>query len=124
MEKLTRWGGIAFAVFAIVDGIANCAQLEFLQQSMEELSLPYYMLYILGVAKISGGLTLLLPTPLRLREWACAGFSLWWIGGMAAHTFSNHAFLSYLPLLSVGVLLLLCHLDHHRRFITPAHPTH
>ena len=52
-----RLAGIAakvFPVFAVVDGAVCLAQPEFLQASMISLSLPSYMLIILGLAKLSG----------------------------------------------------------------------
>ena len=113
-----RLSGIAakvFPIFAVVDGVVCLVQPEFLQASMISLSLPTYMLVILGLAKLSGGIVLLAPTSLLLKEWAYAGFCFWWLGGMATHLFSDHAVVEFVPLAVVGVLLLLSFLHHRPR---------
>jgi len=81
---------------------------------MDTLFLPHYMLYIVGVAKILGGLTLLMPVPPLFREWAYAGFFIWWTGGIAVHAFSGHPPAQYVGLAILGPLLVLSFLAHHR----------
>ena len=111
-----------FPIFAVVDGVVCLLQPEFLRESMLALSMPTYMLYILGAAKIAGGAVLLLPTPILMKEWAWAGFTIWWVGGMLAHLFSSHSLAEFVPLAVVGVLLLLSFLDYRprREFMRPA----
>ena len=89
---------------------------------MLALAMPTYMLYILGAAKIAGGAVLLTPTPILMKEWAWAGFTIWWVGGMLAHLFSSHSIAEFAPLAVVGVLLLMSFLDYRprRKVMSPA----
>ena len=120
-SRLVRFAAVAFPIFAIVDGAVCIAQPAFLRESMIDLSMPTYMLSILGGAKIIGGALLLLPAPLLWKEWAYAGFFVWWVGGILAHAFSGHDLVQFVPLIIVGVFLLLSFLGHRpRRVMLPS----
>ena len=49
------------------------------------LGYPMYFLKILGVAKLLGVLALLVSRPVRLKEWAYAGFTFDLIGAFLSH---------------------------------------
>ena len=80
------------------------------------VGMPDYMLYIVGVGKVAGGLVLLLRTPLVLKEWAFAGFFVWWVGAISAHVFSGHpiTMLPYWMLLVFGTLLILTFMGYQK----------
>ena len=122
--KLIRFAAVAFPVFAIIDGAVCLWQPTFLREAMLSLSMPLYMLSILGAAKILGGAILLLPLPLLWREWAYAGFAVWWLGGIMAHVFNGDDFAQFIPLILVGSFLALSFLEHRpRRVMIPAPPS-
>jgi uncharacterized membrane protein len=87
MHKVLR---ALFPVLMVLNGIIDLAMPDQFKDAMDALTMPHYMLVILGVAKIAGGFALLLPVPLFLKEWAFAGFFIWWMGGLSAHAFSGH----------------------------------
>jgi len=68
-------------------GVADVLRLEPVVEIITKLELPVYILTIIGVAKILGVVTVLLPGFARLKEWAYAGFSIDLIGATAAHAF-------------------------------------
>lgn len=49
------------------------------------LGYPMYLLTILGVAKLLGAAALLVSRPVRLKEWAYAGFTFELIGAFVSH---------------------------------------
>lgn len=54
---------------------------------MATLGYPEYLMTILGVAKISGVIALLIPGLPLLKEWAYAGFTFDILGASASHAF-------------------------------------
>ena len=54
-------------------------------QSLRTLGYPLYLMKITGLAKILGAATMLLNRPLRLVEWAYAGFCFLFLGAAASH---------------------------------------
>jgi uncharacterized membrane protein YphA (DoxX/SURF4 family) len=52
-----------------------------------ELGYPVYLLTILGIWKILGGITLIIPRFPRLKEWAYAGIIFNYTGAIASHLF-------------------------------------
>lgn len=51
---------------------------------LRHLGYPVYLLTILGVWKLLGGITLLVPGLLRLKEWAYAGAFFVYVGAVAS----------------------------------------
>ena len=79
---------IATGVTALAMGggaIADVLRLEPVADIMETLGYPAYLLTIIGVAKILGVATILVPGFQRLKEWAYAGLCIDLIGGFASH---------------------------------------
>ena len=54
------------------------------------LGYPVYVLGILGVWKIPGAITLVVPRFLRLKEWAYAGIVFELSAAVASHAFCGH----------------------------------
>jgi hypothetical protein len=62
-------------------------------QPTEQLALlgyPPYLLYILGVWKILGAITIVVPRVPLLKEWAYAGFFFELTGAAASHALAGH----------------------------------
>lgn len=72
----------------------------------DRLSLPHYLRTELTIAKILGLIVLVLPrVPLRIREWAYAGFGITLITACIAHYASGDSLARSLePLISLLVL--------------------
>lgn len=103
-----------FPVLMVLNGVLELAMPDQFKDAMDALTMPHYMLVILGVAKIAGGFALLFPVPLFLKEWAFAGFFIWWMGGLSAHAFSGHPPTAFVLLLILGTLLSLSFVGHHK----------
>lgn len=76
------------------------------QQAVEgfaHVGYPQQLRVLLGIAKLLGALTLLVPGWPRLKEWAYAGFTFAWIAAFIAHYLAGDGAKAYMPV----VLLLL-----------------
>jgi hypothetical protein len=69
------------------------------------LGYPVYVLAILGVWKIPGAITLVVPGLLRLKEWAYAGIVFELSAGAVSHAICGHRQESLVPVALTGVAL-------------------
>ncbi|MBC7466675.1 MAG: DoxX family protein [Bdellovibrio sp.] len=53
------------------------------------LGYPLYIMKILGIAKVLGGVAILSGKSPRLKEWAYAGFTFDFLGATASHTLAG-----------------------------------
>ncbi|HEX9980375.1 MAG TPA: DoxX family protein [Flavobacterium sp.] len=99
---------VLFSLMMVMDGIAGIMQVEGGKEAFSQLNYPYYLMTIIGTAKLLGGLALLQPKFKMLKEWAFAGFTFNFLGAAASWAFSNGpiAFI-IMPLVMLGVMLLI-----------------
>jgi uncharacterized membrane protein YphA (DoxX/SURF4 family) len=103
-RKVTYWvstGLVAvlsvFAAFAYLSGSPQAVQ------GFEHVGYPQQLRIILGIAKLLGSITLVIPGLVKLKEWAYAGFTFAWISAIVAHYLANDGPKAFAPL----ILLLL-----------------
>ncbi len=71
------------------------------------LGYPMYILKILGIAKILGGMAILYGRFRTLKEWAYAGYAFNMIGASASHAFCHDSFGDIIvPVILLGMILL------------------
>ena len=106
-NKTIYWTAtIVFAVFMALGGIPDILMVDEAKNVAGHLGYPMYLLPFLGVAKILGSITILIPKFKTLKEWAYAGLSFDLIGA----TYSNFrvdGFGSNLIVPSIGILLCI-----------------
>ena len=61
------------------------------------LGYPLYIMKILGLAKVLGGIAILTGRSPRLKEWAYAGFAFDFLGATASHLLASDAAHAPLP---------------------------
>src|SRR5438045_8488058 len=89
----------AFAAFSYLSGAPQAVQ------GFAHVGYPQQLRVILGIAKLLGAITLVIPGWPRLKEWAYAGFTFAWISAhVAHHRAGDPAFEQFMPIL---LLLLL-----------------
>lgn len=78
---------VVTALFCLQIGFTAYAQLSLPQvaQSFTHLGFPSYFRVELAWAKLLGVLVLLAPVPVRLKEWAYAGFAITLVSAFIAH---------------------------------------
>lgn len=87
-KRITLGFWIATALFAIQMGFTAYAQLRIpdVAQAFSHLGFPSYFRIELSWAKLAGITVLLLPVvPVRLKEWAYAGFAITLLSALIAH---------------------------------------
>ena len=72
-------------------------------QTFAHLGYPQQLRVLLGIAKLLGGIALIVPGLPTLREWAYAGFTFAWIAAAVAHYLAKDGEVAFFPL----VLLIL-----------------
>jgi hypothetical protein len=60
-------------------------------QTLVALGYPLYIMKILGLAKVLGGIAILTGRSPRLKEWAYAGFTFDFLGATASHLLAGDA---------------------------------
>jgi uncharacterized membrane protein YphA (DoxX/SURF4 family) len=103
-RKVTYWvvtGLLALsALFAGVNYLWGSQQTV---QTFAHLGYPQQLRVLLGIAKLLGGIALIVPGLPTLREWAYAGFTFTWIAAAVAHYLAKDGAVAFFPL----VLLIL-----------------
>ena len=79
---------------------------------MIALGFPLYLMKILGVAKIFGGIAILTGLLPRMKEWAYAGFAFDFLGATAAHVITGDARYALFPFSFFIVLVISYTLWH------------
>lgn len=95
---------VAFAMTA--GGSWDLQRIEYVRAVFAHLGYPTYLLTILGIWKIPGGLVLLVPRFPRLKEWAYAGAFFNFSGAFASHLATGDGAAICLPPLVFAVLTL------------------
>jgi uncharacterized membrane protein YphA (DoxX/SURF4 family) len=88
-----------FAAFTYLLGSPQTAQ-EFVH-----VGYPQQLRIILGIAKLLGAITLVVPGFARLKEWAYAGFTFAWISAFVAHYLAKDGPTAFMPLLLLVLLV-------------------
>ena len=87
-----------FAGFSYLSGNPQAVQ------GFAHVGYPQQLRILLGIAKILGAITLLVPGLPVLKEWAYAGFTLAWIAAFAAHYLAKDGPIAYMPLFLLVLL--------------------
>ena len=91
-KMITYWASTGLLAFVLLSGgIAHLARQADGVAAIAQLGYPVYVLTILGVWKVAGGLVLLAPGLPRLKEWAYAGAVFDLTGAAASHIARGNA---------------------------------
>ena len=104
-QKIAYWVcTVLLGGFMIFSGALYLSGGPTVVQGFAHLGYPQHLRVILGIAKVLGGVTLLVPRFAKLKEWAYAGFTFTWICAFVAHYLAKDGPRAFSPLL---LLLLL-----------------
>ena len=104
-ERSCAWG--TTGLVTIVPLLAAFAYLTTSPQAVENfrhVGYPQQLRVLLGIAKLSGAIVLLLPRLPMLKEWAYAGFTFMWIAATVAHFLAGDKPLFLLPVALLATL--------------------
>lgn len=79
--KITYWIATGFLLLVCLgSGVTNVMQIDAIKQVYVENQLPLYLAPFLGILKILGGVTIVIPALKRFHEGAYAGLFFYFIG--------------------------------------------
>ncbi len=102
-DKIIYW--IATGLLAagmVMSSVLYLGKSEEMVTNFTSIGYPMFMLGMLGVAKLLGGIALLAPAPERLKEWAYAGFTFVFIGAAWTHVVTGTSWIA--PVIALVVL--------------------
>ena len=112
--KITYWTStILFACLFTTTGTLYLLHFPSFVKRTTDLFYPEYLLNIIGLAKVLGGITLVFPRFRRLKEWAYAGFSFDFIGAIWSH-FYVQGLGEYALILVPFSILAISYISFHR----------
>ena len=120
MKNINLWYWIVtglFAAFMILSSTSNVTLDEQAVQFLNgKLGYPVYIIPFLGVAKILGSITLLIPGFQRVKEWAYAGLCFDLVGATYSFVALDGLKPDVLPMfLFIGFLFLSYYLWHKKQ---------
>ncbi len=113
-SKYVYWGSTGLvALFMLVSGVMYFVA-EAPAETFEQLGFPDYFRVQLGIAKLVGGVALLVPLPRWLKEWTYAGFAITFVSAFTAHLAAGDPASSLIAPVVALTLLLVSHRSYHR----------
>jgi DoxX-like family len=106
-RKITYW--VSTVLVAVPSFLAAFAYLSGSPQAVQgfaHVGYPQQLRIILGIAKPLGGIVLLVPGIVRIKEWAYAGFAIAWICAFIAHRLAGDSATAFVPLVSLVLLVI------------------
>lgn len=89
-KQIGCWAATGLVALAIgMGGVMDLMAPPEMVEGMAHLGYPAYFLIILGLYKVAGAITILLPRTPLLKEWAYAGIAFDLTGAAASHAFSG-----------------------------------
>ena len=104
-RKISYWGSTG--LLAALSLFAAYSYLSGGQQAVEgfaHVGYPQQLRILLGVAKLLGAITLVVPGVPRLKEWAYAGFTFAWIAAFFAHYLAHDGPKAFAPFVLLALL--------------------
>ena len=98
----------ALSVFAAITYLSGSPQAV---QGFAHVGYPQQLRIILGIAKLLGAISLVVPGWPKLKEWAYAGFTFAWISAFVAHYLAKDGPKAFVPL----ILLILLFVSYMNR---------
>jgi len=118
--KIIYWTStVLFACLFTTTGTLYLLHSPIFVKRATDLYYPEYILNIIGLAKILGCITLVLPRFPRLKEWAYAGFAFDFIGAIWSH-FYVQGLGEYVLILVPFSILMTSYFSFHRLQRDPA----
>lgn len=102
-DKIIYWTTTGLlAAGMVMSGAMYLSKNEEMVTNFTAIGYPVFMLGILGIAKLLGGIALVAPAPARLKEWAYAGFTFVFIGAAWTHVATDTPWIA--PIIALAIL--------------------
>lgn len=95
-----------FGIAMIADGFGGVTRAQAGIDVLVHLGYPVYLLTIVGIAKIIGGLAILQPVWRTVKEWAYAGFVINCLGAFGSRYFIGDTGIDlFFPIIFLGITI-------------------
>lgn len=94
------------AVAGVFAGIFYLSGSQQVVQGFAHAGYPQQLRVLLGIAKVLGGIALIVPGLPTLKEWAYAGFTFTWIAAVVAHYLAKDGLIALEPLILLVLLFV------------------
>jgi uncharacterized membrane protein YphA (DoxX/SURF4 family) len=106
-RKVTYWAVTGLlAVMGVFAGVTYLIGTQQVIQGFAHVGYPQQLRILLGIAKILGGIALIVPGLATLKEWAYAGFTFTWIAACVAHYLAGDGATALTPLVALVLLFI------------------
>lgn len=75
-------------------------------QGFAHVGYPQQLRILLGIAKLLGGVALIVPGLPTLKEWAYAGLTFTWIAAIVAHSLAKDGAVVFTPVIALVLLFI------------------
>jgi hypothetical protein len=106
-KKLFTSLKVTFSLFMLFSAMGELTLNETVVHSMEIIQMPVYLLYLIGVLKISGVIALWYSPYKWIKEWAFAGFTFDFIGAIIGFIATGNLVMPDIIMAPVGLMLCL-----------------
>ena len=105
--KIAYWAstGLFCCVF-LFTGTSYLLHTQIMDTKFHEIGFPLYIMNLIGILKIAGAITLLVPKYPRLKEWAYVGFGITVLSACYSHLLSGGGAMALEPLITFVVLAI------------------
>lgn len=121
--KITYWITTAIiGLMMLYSGYAYLTDPD-IKEAFVHLGFPDYFRIELAIAKLIGGVLLLVPVPPRVKEWTYAAFTIVFVSGFIAHVASGDEISHSVVPVVFTVLLAISYITYHKLQTLPAKTT-
>jgi len=103
------------AALMLMSGIPDIIVIPDALTIFKHLGYPTYLIPFLGVAKVLGAVTILIPGFPRLKEWAYAGFVFDLTGAMYSHISVGDPASAWMPIFIGYIIIALSYIFYHKK---------
>lgn len=118
MKKTIIIFWVATSIIFLMEGVipALTSQTQLAKEGIRHLGYPLYFGNMLVVFKVAGALALIMPqVPVRVKEWAYAGFAFDFIAAAVSHgAVDGNGLQTFFPLIFL-VVLIISYVAYHKK---------
>lgn len=106
LPKISYWVSTVIVVAMTLPAVMYLTGSPQVVAGFTHLGYPQHLRIILGVAKLTGAIILIVPGFHVLKEWAYAGFTFAWVIASVAHYLAGDGMSSAMPLVLLAFLIV------------------
>lgn len=105
-RQITYWVSTGIVVALSLPSVMYLTGAPQAVEGFNHLGYPQHLRIILGIAKLTGALILIVPGLRVPKEWAYAGFAFTWVIAFIAHWLAGDGLSSFTPLVLLALLIV------------------